>query len=66
MQVIQEGTRLPLPDIHIAALESADGTMPDDISANSRSTRDNGVVIDGYRTGPAGLALLVLVLGMVF
>jgi hypothetical protein len=66
MQVIQEGTRLPLPDIHIATLKRADGTMPDDISANARSTRDNSVVIDGYRTGPAGLALLVLVLGVVF
>lgn len=66
MQVLQGGMRLPLPDIHIATLESADGTMPDDISANARSTRDNGVVIDGHGTGPAGLALLVLVLGVVF
>lgn len=66
MHVIQKGVRLPLPDIHIATLESADGTMPDDISTNARSTRDNGVVIDGYGTGPAGLALLVLVLGVIF
>jgi hypothetical protein len=63
---IQEIVRLPLPDIHIATLEGADGTMPDDISANARSTRDNSIVINGHGAGPAGLALLMLVLGVVF
>ena len=66
MQVIQKGIRLPFPDIHIATLESADGTMPDDISANTRSTRDDSVVVNSHGAGPTGLALFMLVLGVVF
>jgi hypothetical protein len=57
--------RLPLPDIHIATLESADGTMPDDISANARSTRHDSIVINSHGASPACLALLVLFLGVV-
>ena len=57
---------LPLPDVHITTLESADGTMPDDISTNTRSTGHDSIVINSDRTCPACLALIVLVLGMVF
>jgi hypothetical protein len=58
--------RLPLPDTHIATLKSADGTMPDNISANARSTRHDSIVVNRHRASPASLALLVLFLGVVF
>lgn len=58
----QDRMRLPLPDVHIATLESADGTMPDDISADARSTRHNSIIVNSHRTCPACLALLVLFL----
>jgi hypothetical protein len=57
--------RLPLPDIHIATLESANGTMPNDISAYARSTRHDSIVVNRHRASPACLALLVLFFGVI-
>lgn len=56
---------IPFPNVHIATLEGAYSQVPDDIRADARSPRNNGIIIDSHRPSPATLALLVLLLGMV-
>jgi hypothetical protein len=36
-----------------------------EINTNARSARHNGKIIDGYRSSPTALTLLILLLGMV-
>ncbi|KAK1060850.1 hypothetical protein LTR74_011541 [Friedmanniomyces endolithicus] len=58
--------RVPLPQLEVAALQCADGAVPDDVGADTRGSRDDGVGIEGNGLGPAALGGGVGVLGAVF
>lgn len=60
-----EADHIPFPDTHVATLESANGKAPNNISTQPRRARHDSIVINGDRTGPASLALLVLLLGVI-
>ena len=58
--------RVPFPQLEVATLQRADGTVPDDVGADAGGSRDDGVGIEGDGLGPAALGGGVGVLGAVF